>query len=333
MSKVTEHLGPKEDRAIEEASAWLALLHGPRQAHDIAQGLRRWMDEDPAHKEAFESVTRTWEMAGGLSGRSLPPPRRSQRAGFRMGLRWGLAAAAAAVAVLAGGIYWLRPKTVVATDVGEQRILTLQDDSRVYMNTDTTVRVLFNAGERVVELEKGEALFEVAQDRTRPFIVRTGRQQVRALGTSFVIRRDADSTTVTLIDGRVSVANGMDASEASTPSHESVVLAPGERLTIGTRTRRPSIDHPQIENVTAWRQGRIELRDMPLSDAVSEMNRYSNVKLSIETPEAAHIRVTGAFRAGDSVSFAQSVAANCALNVVRRGDDLRLEGAPADNCK
>src|SRR5690606_28626324 len=95
---------------------------------------------------------------------------------------------------------------VVRTGVGEQRTVTLEDGSRVSLNTATRLSLHFDRGVRRVRLQSGEALFEVARDPGRPFVVESGDRQVRALGTAFIVRRDAGRIAVTLMEGSVEVA-------------------------------------------------------------------------------------------------------------------------------
>jgi len=224
--------------------------------------------------------------------------------------------AAALTVVLLGAFLYLR-NAGVGTQVGEQRMLTLADNSRVYLNTDTRVVVRFDERSRTVELKSGEALFEVARSAERPFIVVAGERRVQALGTTFVVRRDSEKTAITLIEGKVAVE------EFSTPK----ILVPGQRLTFAGK-RPPKVDRPPLDKVTAWRQGQVALEDMPLSEATVEMNRYSTVKLVVERPEAETVRVGGFFRMGDSASFARAVASAYGFEVIERSDAIVLAGTP-----
>lgn len=321
--------------AIDEASAWLALLHGPRRSLRLERGFRRWLAARPEHQAAFEAVTSMWEASGELQLR--PPAASAQRAGFRAGLALAAGACASIVALLViGSILYLRNAGVV-TALGEQRTLTLDDGSRVFLNTDTNVRVRYDDQQRTIDLRRGEALFEVAKDTRRPFIVSAGDREVRAFGTSFVVRRDAEHLVVTLMEGKITVTGGAQAdslaarSEATATATASQALAPGERLTLSAQ-RPPELDRPSIETVTAWRRGRLEFDDMSLADAVAEMNRYSPVKLRVERPDAAAILVKGAFRAGDTASFAAAMEQTCRFQVIAGPRQILLAGAPSTNC-
>src|SRR5262249_40880821 len=114
---------------------------------------------------------------------------------------------AAALAAIVLGIFLYQQNAGVATGVGEQRMLALDDGTHVILNTDTRVRVDYERDARRIELDKGEALFEVAHDAARPFFVTAGDRRIQALGTSFAVRRDESQVAVTLVDGKVTVAS------------------------------------------------------------------------------------------------------------------------------
>jgi len=166
--------------------------------------------------------------------------------------------------------------------------------------------------------------------------VKAGNREIRALGTSFVVRREGADTAVTLVEGKVTVTTdapgGNDGPpRISTPlpsaADGAFVLTPGQRLTF--HSGRASLENTSLDSAIAWRRGQIVLDDTPLGDAVSELNRYSKVKLEIERPEARAIKVTGLFQTGDSLSFAHAVAQTYGLSVEEHGDAILLRGAPS----
>lgn len=306
-----------------EAAVWLARLRGPQRNSTMERGLRRWLREDPENTRAFDLLTRRLEVVERLKTRSLPGTWRRDRVAQRRTWRpvlAGVAAALAAVAVF--GLIYLR-YAGVATSVGEQRTMSLDDGSRIHLNTATRVRVSYDKESRRIELLSGEALFEVAKDPSRPFVVSADNRTVTALGTTFVVQRSDTRMSVTLMEGKVRVA-------AATPEGteaQITVLTPGERLTLPTGAASV-VDHPALDAVTAWRRGQVALDGMLLSQAVEEMNRYSQVRLVVERVEARQLPVGGSFRIGDSPSFASAVAATYGLRVERRGDEIVLAGVP-----
>lgn len=310
-----------------EAAAWLARLHGPNRTREAEAGLRRWLAEDPRHAAAFELLTDTWEK----SARLRRNPGESAARAARIGVRISFARAATAVAAVAAtavlGTLFFLYEAGVRTDVGEQRTLALDDGSRVHLNTSTRLVIRYDDRQRRVELKSGEALFEVAKHQSRPFVVVAGDQQVVAVGTSFIVRRDEQQLAVTLMEGKVAVSPVADNAETA-GSRTARMLSPGERLTIAA-THREQIDHPAMDEITAWQRGQVALDQTPLGDAAAEMNRYSHVRIVIERPEAARIPVSGIFRAGASADFAEAVGRTYGLRVTAGADEIHIAGTPA----
>lgn len=290
-----------------DAAAWLARLHGPYRSADTDSALKTWLKADAAHESAFERATEIWDMIAGAawSAEALPDdrPRRSV-----------LAAAVAALAlVIAGTFAFLARPPVHQTQVGGQQVVILDDGTRISLNTDSRVAVLYSDSERLVRLERGEGLFEVARSPDRPFIVQAGDQHVRALGTTFLVRRDGGRTAVTLLDGRVEVAG---------PARVTG-LSPGERVTL-TEGAGAALDRPPIGAVAAWRRGEIVFEDTSLLEAAGELNRYSRSQILLSDSSLASLRVSGVFSTSDVGEAAETIAELHRLRIVREGDELRL---------
>lgn len=329
---------------LAEASVWIAKLHGEARGRALEDGLRRWLAANPANARAFELATEVWEESEKL--RSVVPFRPLSHVEHRP--RWGgalLAAFACMLTLAIVGIIWFQYVGVVATAVGEQRQLVLEDGTRVFLNTDSRLVVKYDEQARRVELRRGEALFNVAKRSDWPFIVVAGERQVKALGTSFVVRKDTERLAVTMVEGSVLVSPvlskwvqpTLDAPgeieqtpatmAAAVRSGGEFKLAAGQRLTFdsGAVAR---LDTPSIDETTAWRRGQVILDDTPLQTAVAEMNRYNEVKLVVLEPAAAALAINGLFQAGDSVHFANAVAKAYGLTVSKRGAEIVLSGKP-----
>lgn len=305
-----------EDRARidAEASAWLARLKGPHRTDETEAALQDWLRASEAHQAAFERATDLWEIlpgavAMGGGGHAETQPRRFVP----------MAIAASLVAMIGAGVMTqMRRDPMFVTQVGEQRSTTLTDGSHIVLNTGSRLTVHFARAERRVSLDEGEAIFDVAHDTSRPFVVRVGNEQVKALGTAFSVRRDGDDVRVTLLRGRVEVTRLGDKPELL------AVLEPGERLSAGPNDA-PRIDHPELDAVTAWRRGEILFDETPLSDAVAEVNRYGKVHVVIADSQLSGLLVSGVFATDDAAEFAQAVAQLHGLHVRRQGDMLLIQ--------
>lgn len=128
------------------------------------------------------------------------------------------AAACLFVATIAAAFWWQdRHYPRYSTDVGERRSLTLADGSTVDLDARSSIRVEFSSAERRIELLDGQALFQVAKNRQRPFVVRSGEATARAVGTEFSVYRRSSGTTITVLEGRVAVYTGTE----DAPAHSS----------------------------------------------------------------------------------------------------------------
>ena len=209
--------------------------------------------------------------------------------------------------------------------------MTLKDGTRVSLNTGTRLLVRYDDKVRGVQLESGEALFDVAQNAAMPFIVTAGERSIEALGTSFVVRRDERQLAVTLIEGKVSVSTpaarasgGRDSPDTGTV----ISLTPGERVTFPVSASAARHDRPELEKLTAWQRGLVALDYTPLADAAKEMNRYSDIEVVIDNSEAAAARISGVFRAGESLSFAQAIAKTYRLDIAEQSNRIVISGTP-----
>ena len=158
---------------------------------------------------------------------------RAQEAAARKGWftgwrRLAIAASIAVLTILGGALGLLKfPSPIYATALGEQRSVQFEDGSTVELNSRSKIRVKYSKQERDVELIEGQALFHVAHDTSRPFIVAVGATRVRAVGTEFDVYKRSNGTVVTVVEGRVAVysapqgllpSSGGDAAQLS-PAH------------------------------------------------------------------------------------------------------------------
>lgn len=306
--------------AREEAADWLLRLdRAPADAGDLQQ-LDAWLEDAPGRQTVYADIKGLWDdLAEVVMAPAAAAPSRPVRFWSRPLMRPLMAIAAALLLAFVGVLSLVgRGDDSFATEIGGQKLATLEDGSRVTLNTDTQLTVAFTEGERRVVLRRGEALFEVAHDAGRPFMVEAGGQRVTALGTIFVVRQDGGVIAVTLIEGKVRVT--------PTGSGEGGhVLAPGERLTFDGAGAR--LDRPSIEGVTAWRRGEVVFRDTPVTQAIAEMNRYTRTPIRLTAPPGDR-RVNGVFRTNADREFAQLLAELYDWRYDDGGSTLMLSAAP-----
>jgi len=259
--------------------------------------------------------------------------------------RWaaGVAAAALTVAVTFGvlkdvGSFSARQQ--YATQVGEQRIVPLSDGSVVTLNTDSRIDVRMGRHRRDIVLH-GEAIFKVAHEKARPFLVHTEHTTVRAVGTQFnVYGRPDGSTTVAVLEGKVEVS--AVAEERSDPGAERSELKPlkiSARMALaagdvarmdrsGAIRRDENVD---VANLVAWRQRRLVFHRTPLEEIVPEFNRYSrDLQLRLVDVPAGAYHYTGNFDADDPRSWALLLTEERGLKVEQREREIVIYGRVAN---
>jgi transmembrane sensor len=202
---------------------------------------------------------------------------------------------------------------IVSTTIGQRLAMTLSDGSRLTLDTDSQVRIDYSPTERRLHLERGDAMFEVAKGKSRPFIVTAGNQVVTAHGTAFDIRLTPDKVRVVLMEGKVTVAS---------PSG-TVAMLPDDVLT--ARQGHVTLRRRAISaEMTSWQQGFLTFDDRPLSEAVAEVNRYLPERLMLANAEVGHLRISGAFRTNDIDAFVDALEAGFPVRVTTSADGSRV---------
>jgi transmembrane sensor len=308
--------GDRRQAARAEAALWVVRSHGRQE--QCAESIDRWLATDAANDGAYAQTMTVWNELGQV----LPDWKRDEVLPPRPARKWRELALVPVLACLALvsllGWNWYNSPTMYRTGVGEQRIVTLADGTKVTLNTDTEVSVARPGRERRVALVRGEALFNVAHDASRPFIVEASGRYVRALGTSFIVRKDSSQLDVILLTGRVRIGRG-----ASVGENGAVQLSPGDRYREADGGR-PRLDRPSLDVVTAWRDGELVLDNTPLRDAVAEMNRYRTKPIVLRGAGLANLMLSGVFRTAESDRFANTVGSIYGLSVNERPNELAI---------
>ncbi|MDO9587381.1 MAG: FecR domain-containing protein [Brevundimonas sp.] len=308
--------------ADTEAAAWHARLGVRSVSTRTIEEFFAWRAL-PANAEAYRRVEKAWAASGGLGGdpqiQAAVAEAMNRRGHLGLKARYqktlfAIAAATAVVALSLGAWFWSDSRSVISTAVGQQRVVQLADGSTVRLDTGSTIRVRLVASERRIELERGQALFTVAHDPARPFIVDAGDTEVTAVGTVFDVRRIGRAVRVTLVEGAVDVtaATGAPPSRMRAGQQARVTAA-------GVSTR--IVD---TAKATSWTDGRLVFEDTPLREAVAEVNRYLEDPIALEGAVMADVPVNGVFRAGDRAAFASAAAEGLGLEARKQADGTLL---------
>jgi transmembrane sensor len=193
-----------------------------------------------------------------------------------------------------------------STGKGETKVIALKDGSVVTLNTASEIAVSYTDAQRSVELIRGEALFDVAKNKARPFVVAAGDTNVRVVGTSFTVRHLETAPVQVLVrEGIVEVfkpAAGLapvritanDMAEAGGASTGQIVAR--------------AMPVAQVHRQMAWQSGQIAFEGETLAQAAAEFSRYSDTRIVVADPALAREEIAGLFKATDPVGFAKTIA-------------------------
>jgi transmembrane sensor len=307
----------------DQASAFVARLQGEIGEAE-RQAIYTWVAADPHHAVAFARMEAAWEAGARL--RACPPPLESEPVRqaapappppSRRMMIGGLVAASVVAAAATATWRYARDVELYRTRLGERRIVTLSDGSRVHLNTASTIEVAMEKHRRRIHLVKGEALFEVAHDTTRPFLVEAGSARLRAVGTAFNVRIRDTLVELTVTEGVVAVAQTGGPVRAAGAPH----IAAGDGAVIRSDAVAPTVLNPDLlRQRTAWQDGVIELDGETLPQAVEEFNRYRQRPIIVGDPRLANLRVGGRFEVDEADKFLTALEGSFAVNAITAAD-------------
>ena len=347
---------PKSVQA--QASAWLAKLDNDKPSSQDLQAFKRWVNEDEAHIAAFKKVAAAWDelniltrLPSLLEQKALQRKEQShnensaQPATPKFGIPTfsfrHIAVAATMVMGLMLGLqqFFNSPQqAMVWTAVGEQKTITLPDNSVVQLNTNSRIQFDYDGGVRAVYLHQGEAHFTVAKNPDRPFEVYAGAGLVRAIGTAFSVTLNdrSDEVNVLVTEGVVEIAPEItpqiareiargtaqeiitpaigpqaETNDASPSGAQVLAKKPAnkhQRVSAGSaavfdrdevRTIE-KIEKAEMLQLLAWQQGLLIFSGEPLEEVVAEISRYTDTKIIIKSEDARALRIGGQFKVADT---------------------------------
>lgn len=284
----------------DDAARWFVRLQEPAIEADEQQRFDAWLNEHPQHRDEFQLLQGLWSAADLLSAPRLKalaetPPNRRQR---RPLLRYAVAASVLAVALGLGLFSGLNHpggyRAEFATALGERKHVALPDGSVIDLNSRSRLQVRFEQDRRLIELSEGEAMFSVAHDTSRPFVVEAGSGKVTVTGTRFDVRRDVAQTRVAVEQGTVKV-QGRDAAD-----DQFISLSAGLGTHVDAQGQVAAAYAVNPAELTAWRSGKLVFNNASLSEVAAEVSRYREKPLTVTNPAVASLRLTSVFKSDNT---------------------------------
>lgn len=348
--KPTENHERSEPTAIEaEAIAWLTEREDGF-APGRAAAFESWRRRDPRHAASVAELEQVLAQLDGLAERraevnahfnrvSPSPPEGRATPGLEtmpvVNVRWWLPVvwSGLAAALVLGAFLGFRalpstpsPETRYATTTAGYERARLADGSTLELNTASAARVQFTAAERRVELESGEAHFEVAHDTARPFVVSAGGVAVRAVGTAFNVRFVSGAVEVTVTEGKVAVERVNPNALSAGPT----LIAANQRLAlplVPAAAPAPVIEPlaaADVRAVLAWQRRVADFSDTPLAEVTARFNRHNTLQLLITDPTLGARRIGGIFALDDVEAFVRLLERDGIIRAERQGDTIQL---------
>ncbi|NTG76030.1 FecR family protein [Agrobacterium rhizogenes] len=302
-----------DDRLVEAAAGWVARLQSADATDLDRADFQCWLHADPSHAAAYDEMNALW---GSL--RDAPVSLDSLKARRSSGARAvGLAVMLGVIAASSYTIQQLglidRWRADYYTDVGEVRSVVLEDGTQVDLDTDTAIAVRYTAGERRVELLRGQAFFDVTKNPARPFVVDEGQLSATALGTHYSVQAPTGSLPqmVQVEEGIVEVKTGDD----------DTVLRAGDAMTVDA-SGKATFAKADVANETAWRQGKLVFSATPLSKVAETLARYRRGRVLVVDAQAADRKVSGVFDLSNTDEALAIIESNLPVSVTRVTDAL-----------
>jgi transmembrane sensor len=327
-----------KDELTQIASQWLLRLQSPELSEVEEQQFFFWLEASSEHQQAYIEAEAYWEgmavLAATNAANAETPafvePQLEQPITIKpvaRNWRWQPQAIAASIILLVG-LIWLQlperqPEQVYLTAASEQRQIRLSDGSQVTLNPGSQLRVdSMSADWRVVYLQSGEALFDVHPDSSRPFIVVTDQGAVRVLGTEFSVRTDSADMLVTVVEGKVAVADPSSVLLAGKAFSSHTTLVADQQLSIAQLLQGQPPHKVDARALTDWRDGKLVYNGVALAQVAKDLSRYFGGEIQISDSALAAREVVAVIDLVDKATALATLEAAFDIVAVSHSESL-----------
>lgn len=286
----------------EQAALWFARMYNADAAHPEHADFDNWLAADPRHVAEYRALAELWgDFASTKRTEALVKAMErsnAQRQRRRL-LQGGMLAVLLGVGCTLGWhAHRYGPLELdLHTSIGEQQTQHLRDGTEIILDADTHLHLRYEHGQRQAELLHGEAIFHVARQPQRPFIIDSGLARVRVLGTRFVVNRLPDRLRVSVEEGRVQV-------DSLAHSGESLVLGDGEVAEVGVDGHLQRLPHAATDAFT-FQSGRLVFDQADLTEVAASLSRYR--QSPVRAAPGTSARVSAVVQLANVEGFLQSL--------------------------
>ena len=330
----------QSDQINKQAAEWFTLMQSAQVSAAQRKELHDWLLEHPDHQQAYRQIELVWQSLGELSDtaegsalrRSVEPlsTRLMSYIATPVAMIKSLvaapkyAAAFTALCVAVGVLLLSGPTAPVithySTEAGELRTITLADSSEITLSAKSQISTRISDTERSVDLVSGEAFFDIAKDRQKPFFVTVNNVSVEVVGTQFNVQKVRDAVSVAVVEGVVNVF----AEGGLMTAIPDVVLTAGQKIVKASGQAFDAVINVPNSDLGAWRMGRLIYTDIALADIVADAGRYFDGKIVLQSQDLADVKVTMTLRTDQVGQLPQMLAQTLPLEVHTVADDIIL---------
>ncbi len=288
------------DDLANEAAEWFLKLRDDDLSRADYLEWQEWIAESDDHARAFAGAEDCWDALDNI--KDLPwvntsPPAHMTKNYFRRIMPVAASIAASLLIALSIGLFLQKDitpsleTTSYQTARAEHKTIRLDDGSKINLGARSIINVNYSDIRRDITLVRGEAIFDVVKDKTRPFVVKTGNGTVTAIGTKFNIHSNDQNVVVTVLEGIVEVnpyPDNIIPDNASLPR-----VSAGKAVTYQGNGHISEVMDTNIEAAVSWEKGLLVRVDTPLASVIEDVNRYSAREIIIGDAALNDISFTG----------------------------------------
>lgn len=318
---------------------WFAKLRSEKINREVDTDFCSWLEEKPENEQEYERCELIWELSEELaeaeemqsyieecdalieSRRESVKSRQSNKLIAWLTKPVATAAAVAVVGIATAMLTFLLMPESYETAIGEQRLVRLSDGSTVNLNTNTEIIVDYGDKVRRIKLERGEALFSVAHNPSRPFDVVAGNGVTRAIGTSFNVALEKDKVTISVLEGVVEVDADLTQVEDNEPLPR---LDRGKAINYWRSGAIAEVYVADLKRIESWREGKLNFDATRLADVILEHNKYTTNRIVIGDDRLEEVLISGVFRINDTEALLFALEQTFGIRALSRGNYILL---------
>jgi transmembrane sensor len=300
------------DKLREVAIGWFIRIKDAEADDPLRSKFEQWLMANVAHQQAYADISKVWESFDSTDDLVKLADIADQDAFFQQAthskkIKNVIAGAMAAVAIGMGGLLgfqtWHAQPTmqiIAQAESGQVKSQRLEDGTLMTMNTGTDIEVTYYRDRRLVTLKRGEAIFEVSRDESRPFIIDSGKAKITVLGTRFAVNRLSKLVRVSVDHGTVKV----EPQNAERSTHTSaLILHDGEVAEVKHDNTKPSHSHHQASDAFAFEKGMVIFEEADLDEIAETLSRYRKLPLVAEQPVSSKVHISSMLKTNAIETF------------------------------